>query len=101
MSESPSLSSQAHQEKHPPSWFSVRARRCGADSADQTLKEIALSDRIVRPTDRMRSASKLQASEHSAPGSATWALAPRRKSETFPRNQSRGRVKREVKRKQA
>src|SRR4030095_2735566 len=100
MNESPRGRYTAHRERHPHSWFSVRVRRRGASGEYRTLKEIALSDRIVRPAERIRSASTLRMNAHSSPGSATLVRAADRKAETFPRNRSLDREAREVKRKQ-
>src|SRR5882724_3114018 len=97
MNESPSPCCRAHREKHPPLWFSVLARRRGADDEDRSLKEIALSHRIVRPAERIRSASMLRMNAHRSPGSATRVAAPGCKAETFRHNQLLGREDPEAK----
>src|SRR6266403_5171599 len=100
MNEPPSPCCRAHREKHPPLWFSVLARRRGADDEDRTLKEVALRHQTVRPAQRIRSASTLRMNAHSSPGSATRVRARGRKAETSPRNQLLGREEPEAKQKQ-
>src|SRR6266481_8270775 len=100
MNESPSSPYPAHRERRSPLWFSVRARRRGADDEHRSLREVALRHRTVRWAERIRSTSTLRTNAHSSPGSATRPPAPVRKAETFRRNQLLGREKPEAKQKQ-